>query len=76
MGKYEVTRGQFLGIRRSNGPSTHIPDEAKAVGEWKVLMRMEVVENASNSWRSPGFGQTDRDPVVCVSWDDAKAYSA
>ncbi|MCZ8147920.1 MAG: SUMF1/EgtB/PvdO family nonheme iron enzyme [Roseomonas sp.] len=27
------------------------------------------------SWRNPGFEQTDRDPVVCVSWDDAKAYA-
>lgn len=26
------------------------------------------------SWRSPGFVQTENDPVVCVSWLDAKAY--
>jgi hypothetical protein len=28
------------------------------------------------SWRSPGFAQTGRDPVVGVSWLDAKAYTA
>jgi formylglycine-generating enzyme required for sulfatase activity len=27
-------------------------------------------------WRSPGFLQTDRHPVVCVNWNDAKAYVA
>ena len=28
----------------------------------------------SDSWRDPGFLQTDRHPVACVSWDDAQAY--
>ena len=28
----------------------------------------------THSWSNPGFGQTDRDPVVCVSWDDAQLY--
>ena len=27
-----------------------------------------------NSWRDPGFRQTDRHPVVCVSWNDAQSY--
>ena len=27
-----------------------------------------------DSWRDPGFAQTDRHPVTCVSWDDAEAY--
>jgi formylglycine-generating enzyme required for sulfatase activity len=27
------------------------------------------------SWRDPGFGQDDSHPVVCVNWEDAKAYA-
>ena len=27
-------------------------------------------------WQAPGFTQSDRDPVVCVNWDDAQAYVA
>jgi formylglycine-generating enzyme required for sulfatase activity len=29
---------------------------------------------SETDWQNPGFAQTDRDPVVCVSWEDAKAY--
>ena len=28
----------------------------------------------SDSWRNPGFPQTDRHPVACVRWDDAQEY--
>jgi formylglycine-generating enzyme required for sulfatase activity len=31
-------------------------------------------EVAGRSWRNPGFAQEGSHPVVCVAWDDAKAY--
>ena len=31
-------------------------------------------ERAGRSWRNPGFMQERTHPVVCVTWDDAKAY--
>ncbi|WP_411036967.1 formylglycine-generating enzyme family protein [Shinella sp. BYT-45] len=32
--------------------------------------------NPRANWRDPGFKQGPDEPVVCVSWDDAKAYAA
>ncbi|MDP7344066.1 MAG: SUMF1/EgtB/PvdO family nonheme iron enzyme, partial [Alphaproteobacteria bacterium] len=29
-----------------------------------------------SDWRSPGYSQTDEDPVVCISHEDAKDYTA
>ena len=31
-------------------------------------------ERSGRSWRNPGFSQSDGHPVVCVNWDDARAY--
>lgn len=30
--------------------------------------------DSNRSWRNPGYEQTDDDPVVCVSWEGARAY--
>ena len=35
-------------------------------GEWK--------DRSGRGWRNPGFSQRDSHPVVCVSWNDARAY--
>jgi len=32
-------------------------------------------DNPDHNWRNPGFDQTDRNPVVCVSFNDAQAYA-
>lgn len=63
---YEVTRGEFARFVSATGHSMGNSCWIYEDGEWK--------DRAGYSWRSPGFRQTDRDPVVCVNWAEAKAY--
>jgi formylglycine-generating enzyme required for sulfatase activity len=70
----------------------HEPDEAPqhrvTIGYAVALGKYEVTRaefaafveasghRTAGDWRNPGFNQTDRDPVVNVTWDDAQAYVA
>ncbi|WP_460020109.1 formylglycine-generating enzyme family protein [Magnetospira thiophila] len=66
VGKYEVTKGEFARFVRETGRDVggncYYYDDG-----WK--------QEASKNWRSPGFSQSDNEPVVCVNWDDAKAFA-
>ena len=49
------------------------------VGEFRefaetVAKRWDCVGDEADSWKEPGFSQTERHPVVCVSWNDAQEY--
>jgi len=70
MGKYEATRGEF---RKFVEATSYKTDAEKGDGcygwtgsEWK--------KDSSFNWKNVGFTQDDKHPVVCVSWNDAKAY--
>jgi len=67
IGKYPVTRGQFAEFIQATGykPAQRCHAEASP-GKFEDT-------NKAN-WTNPGFDQTDQDPVVCVSWNDANAY--
>jgi len=66
LGWCPVTMGEY---RRFVEASGHRHDG----GMW-VWTGSEWMHDASKSWRDPGFVQTDRHPVVGVSWRDATAY--
>ena len=68
VGVHEVTRDEFARFVQETNHST-----AHSCWVWDTGKR-EWVERQGRTWSSPGFEQTGRHPVVCVSWGDAQAY--
>lgn len=63
---FEVTRAQYAAFANA----TDRPAGAACVGD-TANGRAALPEL---DWRTPGFPQTENDPVVCVSWFDAQDY--
>ncbi len=59
LGRYEVTVGEYRAFASATGGGPGGGCD---------------YSSESTSWRDPGFPQTDRHPVTCVSWNDAQAY--
>ena len=84
LGKTPVTRSQFAAFVKATG--YHTDDacwtyEGKAIeGNGPSVLIDAIVDGGgatkrtNRNWQSPGVPQTNGDPVVCVSWNDAKAY--
>ena len=72
VGRYEVTRGEWNRFASATGYSAGSSCRSWFRGSWSWSPGYR--ENSGWSWRSPGFSQDDRHPVVCVSWADAKEY--
>ena len=66
---YLVTRDAFAAFARATGYRT-------AKGCWTFVNGKTSTWSPGSDWRSPGFPQTGRDPVVCVNAADAEAYAA
>jgi formylglycine-generating enzyme required for sulfatase activity len=41
-----------------------------------IRVGSRYIASDTADWRQPGFDQSSRDPVICVSWSDANAYIA
>jgi formylglycine-generating enzyme required for sulfatase activity len=69
IGRSHVTRGQFAAFVGA----THYPSSG-GCDAWQIHRRPEWQLDPQRNWSSPGWTQNDRHPVVCVSWNDARAY--
>ena len=69
VGVYEITRGEFAAFVRATRYS---------VGACRRWMDGRWEESSfvswENAWEGPEPARPDRHPVVCVSWEDARAY--
>ena len=66
VGMYEVTVREFDRFVESVGYSTGDACSTFDGEKWE--------SRSGRGWRNPGFEQTERHPVVCVSWEDAQRY--
>jgi len=78
MGRYEVTVGEFRHFVQKTQYKT---DAERNAGNFKGCKTWDESDGvfqwrAGRSWDNTGFTQTERQPVVCVSWNDANAFVA
>jgi len=66
VGKFEVTVDQFAAFVTETGYATGPTCD--------VFTDFKYQERSDRSWRNPGFAQSGNHPVVCLSWDDARAF--
>ena len=71
LGKYPVTRGQFAQFAKETGFRTESEVGTSGGFGWDGS---KLVQRKDYTWKNPGFPQTDQDPVVMITWPDAKAF--
>jgi uncharacterized protein (TIGR02996 family) len=73
LGATPVTVGQFRAFALAAGYETQA-ERAVGVGFNRQAESWE--QGPGYSWRWPGWKQADDEPVVCLSWEDARAFCA
>ncbi len=70
MGKFEVTVGEFRKFINETGYKTDAEQQGNC---WAYNNSWKNINYAN--WRNPKFFQNDNHPAVCISWNDATAYT-
>ena len=71
IGKYEVTVGEF----KKFISDTNYKTQAEKGDGCYVYANGDWGKKSDANWKNPYFQQSDNEPVVCISWNDAKAYT-
>jgi formylglycine-generating enzyme required for sulfatase activity len=71
LGVHHVTVGQFKSFATEKAYQT---EAEKGGGAERRVSDTGNKWDLQANWQSPGFEQTDDHPVVCVSWNDARAF--
>ena len=70
LGKYEVTRDEYASFAKETG----LADPAGCNVHQASPPHWPTIKGLN--WHNTGFSQTGRDPVVCVSWNEAQSFTA
>jgi formylglycine-generating enzyme required for sulfatase activity len=75
LARTEVTVEQFRAFTDATGYRTDAEKVTeRGSGAWSINVTNGHWSFAAISWRQPGFAASDRDPAVCLSWNDAIAF--
>ena len=79
LGRSVVTVAEFRRFAEESGYRTEAERDARAQGCSGFIYSDPAAASpgaqAVTSWRSPGLTQAESHPVLCVSWNDARAYA-
>ncbi len=79
LGRSEVTVAEFRRFADEAGYKTEAERDARQLGCSGFIYADPAAANPGGppvtSWRSPGLTQAESHPVLCVSWNDARAYA-
>ena len=74
MSKYEVTKAEFAAFINATGFQTDAEKNSAENKGCLVYSNSDWNWQSGTHWRDHAFKQEDREPVVCISWSDAKTY--